>query len=68
MRTAEMTGLNLLQWDGSVSLGNYSIVDDDPDHEPQMLPYISISEGDFYVVEAIDSEDECMANQFMRVI
>jgi len=44
---------------GAVFLGNYSIVDDDPDREPQALPDISLSAGEFYVIEAIDSEDEC---------
>ena len=51
--------IELLAMGGTVFLGNYSIVDDDPDHEPQVLPDISLSEGNFYVVEAIDEEDEC---------
>ena len=34
------------------------VVDDDPDHEAQALPDISLSEGDFYVVEAHGSDDE----------
>ena len=51
--------IELLAMNGTVFLGDYSIVDDDPDHEPQVLPDISISEGDFYVVEAIDTDDAC---------
>ena len=44
---------------GNVFLGDYAVVDDDPDHEPQLLPDISLSEGDFYVLEAIDEDEEC---------
>ncbi len=51
--------IELLALNGTVFLGDYSIVDDDPDREPQVLPDISLSEGDFYVVEAIDNDDEC---------
>jgi len=44
---------------GTVELGDYTIVDDDPDHELQELPDVSLSAGEFYVIEAIDEEAEC---------
>ena len=44
---------------GNVFLGDYSVVDDDPDHEPQALPDIYLPEGAFYVIEAIDADDGC---------
>jgi spore coat protein CotH len=46
---------------GTVALGEYTIVDDSADHEPQALPEVSLSAGDFYVIEAIDEDDECPA-------
>lgn len=44
--------------EGSVDLSEYSIVDDDEDHEAQTLPSVVLSEGEFLVVEAIDEDDE----------
>lgn len=38
-------------------LSIYSVVDDDTDHEAQSLPAISLSEGEFVVIQAIDEED-----------
>jgi len=51
--------IELYVTEGTVELGDYTIVDDDPDHEPQELPDVSLSAGEFYVIEAIDEEDEC---------
>lgn len=42
--------------DGSVNLGDYTIVDDDADHEPQSLPDVILSAGEYLVIEAIDDE------------
>jgi len=54
--------IELYVTEGTVALGDYTIVDDDPDHEPQGLPDVSLSEGDFYIIEAIDDDDECAAD------
>ena len=51
--------IELYVTEGTIVLGNYTIVDDDPDHEPQELPDVSLSAGDFYIIEAIDEDDEC---------
>ncbi|WP_168161221.1 CotH kinase family protein [Desulfatibacillum aliphaticivorans] len=51
--------IELYVTEGTVSLGDYSLVDDDPDHEIQALPDISLSQGEFYTIEAIDDDDEC---------
>ncbi len=51
--------IELYAAEGPLALGDYTIVDDNPDHEPQELPDVSLSAGDFYIIEAIDSEEEC---------
>ncbi len=43
--------------DGMVSLGEYTIVDDAEDHDPQGLPDITLSAGEFLVIQAIDPDD-----------
>jgi spore coat protein CotH len=54
--------IELYVTEGTVALGDYTIVDDDSDHGPQDLPDVSLSAGDFYIIEAIDEEDECPEN------
>jgi spore coat protein CotH len=56
--------IELYVTEGTVALGDYTIVDDDPDHEPQELPDLSLSAGAFYVIEAIDEGDECPEGSF----
>jgi spore coat protein CotH len=51
--------IELYVTEGTIELGDYTIVDDDPDHEPQELPDGSLSAGEFYIIEAIDEEEEC---------
>ena len=51
--------IELYVTEGTVALGDYTIVDDDEDHEPQELPDVSLSAGEFYIIEAIDEDDEC---------
>ena len=56
--------IELYVTEGIVALGDYTIVDDDTDHTPQGLPDVSLSAGDFYIIEAIDEEDECPDGSF----
>ena len=56
--------IELYVTEGTVSLRDYTIVDDDADREPQELPDVSLSAGDFYVIEAIDEEDECPEDSY----
>jgi spore coat protein CotH len=51
--------IELYVTEGTVALGDYTIVDDDVDHEPEGLPDVLLSAGEFYIIEAIDEEDEC---------
>ncbi len=48
----------------TVSVGEYTIVDDDPNHELQALPDITLNPGEFLIIEAIDSEDECPQDSY----
>ncbi|MEW6981812.1 CotH kinase family protein [Colwelliaceae bacterium 6471] len=49
--------IELYALDGTVELANYSIVDDNSDHVPQALPDVSLAEGEFIVIHAIDEAD-----------
>ncbi len=49
--------IELYALNGSVDIANYTIVDDNADHTPQALPSVTLSEGDFIVIQAIDEED-----------
>ena len=49
--------IELYATDGSVDLSNFSIVDDDESHEAQSLPDVTLAEGEFIVIQAIDEED-----------
>jgi len=50
--------IELYVTEGTISLGEYTIVDDDVNHEPQELPDVFLTAGEFYIIEAID-DDEC---------
>jgi len=41
----------------SINLADYTLVDDSADREPQALPDITLSTGEFIVIQAIDEED-----------
>jgi len=49
--------IELYAVEGSVDLANYSLVDDNSEHIPQALPDISLAEGEFIVIQAIDESD-----------
>lgn len=49
--------IELYATEGSVDLSNYTIVDDSADHEPQALPSVTLAEGEYLVIQAIDEED-----------
>jgi len=48
--------------EGSVNLSDYSIVDNDESHEAQSLPDITLSAGEYLVIEAIDEDDTASEN------
>lgn len=43
--------------EGTVDLSTYTLVDDNSEHTPQTLPSVTLSEGEFIVIQAIDEED-----------
>lgn len=45
-------------------LSTYSIVDDNTDREPQNLPAISLSSGEFVVILAVDEDDEAPESDY----
>lgn len=45
-------------------LSIYTIVDDSADREPQMLPSIALSAGEFVVIQAIDEDDTPPEDQY----
>ncbi len=49
--------IELYAINGSVDLADYTIVDDNADRTPQALPSLTLTEGDFIVIQAIDEED-----------
>ena len=49
--------IELYAVEGSVDLSTYSLVDDNPEHSPQALPSVTLAEGDFIVIQAIDETD-----------
>ncbi|WP_299004582.1 CotH kinase family protein [uncultured Shewanella sp.] len=42
---------------GEVNLSDYSLLDDNTDHEMQSLPDVLLSAGEYYVIKAIDEDD-----------
>jgi hypothetical protein len=49
--------IELYAVEGSVDLSSYTIVDDNDEHIAQALPSITLAEGEFIVIQAIDEED-----------
>jgi hypothetical protein len=49
--------IELYALEGSIDLSSYSIVDDNEEHIPQALPSVTLAEGEFIVIQAIDNED-----------
>lgn len=41
-----------------VDLGEYALIDDDPDHTPTALPQITLQPGQYYVIQATDEAPE----------
>lgn len=49
--------IELYALEGSIDLSNYTIVDDSAAHLPQSLPNITLAEGEYIVIQAIDEAD-----------
>lgn len=49
--------IELYALSGTVDLSNYSLVDDNETHTAQALPNVTLSEGEFIVIQAIDETD-----------
>jgi len=49
--------IELYVTEGSVELTNFSIVDNDEEHVAQSLPDVTLTQGEFIVIQAIDEED-----------
>lgn len=49
--------IELYALDAAVDLSSYSIVDDNDEHTAQALPNVTLAEGEFIVIQAIDEED-----------
>jgi len=49
--------IELYAVEGPIALADYTIVDDSSEHTPQSLPDISLSQGEFIVIQAIDEEE-----------
>jgi spore coat protein CotH len=49
--------IELYAINGSANLANFTIVDDSDGRVPQSLPEITLQEGEFIVIQAIDEED-----------
>ncbi len=41
-----------------VNLGDYALIDDDPDHETASLPQVTLQPGEYYVIQATDEAPE----------
>lgn len=48
--------IELYATSGAVDLSNYTIVDDSTDREPQALPAVTLNEGEYLVIQAIDED------------
>ncbi|MDP6945692.1 MAG: CotH kinase family protein, partial [Myxococcota bacterium] len=44
-----------------VDLSAFTLVDDNPDHAPAALPEVTLQPGEYYVILAIDADDEVFA-------
>ena len=49
--------IELYALSGTVNLSNYSLVDDNESHTAQALPDVTLAEGEFIVIQAIDETD-----------
>ncbi len=49
--------IELYVTEGSVNLGDYTLIDDDEEGELQSLPDMTITAGEFVVIRAIDEDD-----------
>ena len=49
--------IELYVTEGTVNLGDYTLIDDNEDSELQSLPDLTLSAGEFVVLKAIDEED-----------
>ncbi len=49
--------IELYALEGPVSLANYTLVDDNNERTPQALPDVTLAQGEFIVIQAIDEED-----------
>ena len=49
--------IELYALSGTVDLSTYSVVDDNESHTAQALPSVTLSEGEFIVIQAIDETD-----------
>lgn len=49
--------IELYVTEGSVELGDYSLIDENEDDEPQALPDVTLSAGEYILISAIDEDD-----------
>ena len=49
--------IELYAVEGAIDLSDYSIVDDNDEHSAQTLPEVTLAEGEFIVIQAIDETD-----------
>lgn len=49
--------IELYATEDAIDLSNYTIVDDSADREPQELPDVTLAQGEFIVIQAIDEDD-----------
>lgn len=56
--------IELLAVGGDIDLSTYTIVDDDVSHAAEALPAITLNQGEFLTLEAIDAEDTPPADDY----
>ena len=49
--------IELYVTEGTVNLADYSLVDDDEEHERQSLPDLTLTAGEFLIINAVDEDD-----------
>ena len=49
--------IELYVTEGTVNLADYSLVDDDEEHERQSLPDLTLTAGEFSIINAVDEDD-----------
>jgi len=45
----------------AVDLAQFTLVDDSPDHEPATLPEVTLQPGEYFILLAVDADDEVFA-------